>query len=107
MNIDVENGLIEAKSEHENYVDEASGIKPNTQRIVDEVEAGMLRALQTAVKDEHKPVTIVLKKVGETDPGSKPESVRRPVTNIKFMGEECGFHKVTISWRHVSMEEPA
>lgn len=103
MIIDVENGLIEAKAEHDKYVKEAGGVRPNTQRIVNDMEASMLRALQVAVADKHKPVTFVLIDAS-TLGNERPDSVRRPVEDIDFYGKELGQHKVTISWRHVSME---
>ena len=98
MIIDVENGLIEAKSFHEIYVKEAAGIKPNTARIVTDMEAGMLRALEVAVTDEDQAVTIVISDV-ETG-----ESVRRQVTDITLDGAVLGHFIAVISWRHMSLE---
>jgi len=99
MNIDTEKGLIEAKSEHENYVKEASGVKPNTVRIVTAVEANWLRSLESSILDEDQAVTIVITDV-ETE-----DNTRRQVTDISFVGTLAGHEITVISWRHVSMEE--
>ncbi|MFH0960944.1 MAG: hypothetical protein V1897_19845 [Pseudomonadota bacterium] len=105
MNIDTEKGTIEVKSWHENYVLEASGIKPYTHRVVTMAEADMLRSLEVSIREEGRAATIVV-----TDADSKldqPASVRRQVTNINFAGLRYGHDEATISWRHVPMEEPA
>ena len=96
MNINVEDGTIQAKSYHANYIKEAAGVTPNTVRIVDEEEKQALSSLQPKILDEA--VTIEI-----TDADDTTQTFRRRVTDIAFEGPAFGRWWAKITWKHIEI----
>lgn len=98
-----EDGTVIFKSEHYNFKAEMRGNKPNTERLLTKNEAKMLLVNEkeeypTFSCDDFKPKRIRIECTDQNLKGYEP--FERDLTDIRKIGELCGYYLFVFSWRH-------